>query len=62
MCLKFAKKNLKSENCIFAKNAQPINTRQPSKIVKEYKCKTGRYFKSSIPYLARLLNTDHMRR
>ena len=62
LCLKFAKKNLKSENCMFVKNTQSIITRQPTKIVKEYKCRTGRYYKSSIPYLARLLNTDQLRR
>ena len=62
LCLKFAKKNLKSENCMFTKNTLLVNTRQPTKIVKEYRCRTGRYYKSSIPYLARLLNTNHSTR
>ena len=35
LCLKFAKKNLKSENCMFLKNNQMFNTRQPTRIVKE---------------------------
>ena len=62
LCLKFAKKNLKSENSMFTKNTLLVNTRQPTKIVKEYRCRTGRYYKSSIPYLARLLNTNHSTR
>ena len=62
LCLKFAKKNLNSENCMFEKNNQMFNTRQPTRIVKEYRCRTGRYYKSSIPYLARLLNYENLKR
>ena len=62
LCLKFAKKHLNSENCMFEKNNQMFNTRQPTRIVKEYRCRTGRYYKSSIPYLARLLNYENLKR
>ena len=58
LCLKFAKKNYKSENCMFTKVGTTVNTRQRTKLVKEYKCRTGRYQKSSLPYLAKLLNSN----
>ena len=56
LCYKFASKNLKSENSFFTKIESNIETRQKSNQVKEFKCNFGRYFKSSLPYLARLLN------
>ena len=56
LCLKFARKNLKSEQCMFTKVGSNLNTRQRTKLVREYKCKTSRYQKSSLPYLAKLLN------
>ena len=59
LCLKFAQKNLKSEHCLFEKVHNNVKTRQGSKLVKEYKCRTSRYNKSSIPYLARLLNRNN---
>ena len=31
------------------------NTRRPAKLVREIKCRTKRYEKSSLPYLAKLL-------
>ena len=52
LCLKFASKNLKSENSLFIKN-----TRQKAKLVKEFKCSTKRFQRSSLPYLTKLLNT-----
>ena len=58
LCLKFAKKNYKSENYMFTKVGTTVNTRQRTKLVKEYKCRTGRYQKSSLPYLAKLLNSN----
>ena len=57
LCRKFAKKNFKSENCMFTKSVKTVNTRQKGNLVKEYKCRTKRYQKSSLPYLAKLLNT-----
>ena len=58
LCLKFARKNLKSENCMFTKIGANVNTRQRTKLVKEYKCRTGRFQRSSMPYLAKLLNSN----
>ena len=57
LCLKFARKNYKSENSMFTKVGTKVNTRQRTRLVKEYKCRTGRYQKSSLPYLAKLLNS-----
>ena len=59
LCLKFARKNLKSDNCLFKKVVKNVNTRQSSKLVQDYKCRTSKYRKSSIPYLARLLNSSN---
>ena len=56
LCLKFAKNNLKSDNNLFTKLAHNVNTRNTHNIVKEPFCITTRYKKSSIPYLARILN------
>ena len=57
LCIKFATKNLKGENSFFTKIATNVQTRQ-SDLVNEFKCNFGRFFKSSLPYLARLLNTN----
>ena len=57
LCLKFASKNLKSENSLFISNTSVRNTRQKAKLVQEIKCRTKRFEKSSIPYLSKLLNT-----
>ena len=57
LCLKFASKNLKSENSLFIKNTFCKNTRQKAKLVKEFKCRTKRFQRSSLPYLTKLLNT-----
>ena len=56
LCSKFATKNLKSENCFFSKACQTVNTRQKPDIVREFRCHTTRYQKSSLPFLAKLLN------
>ena len=61
ICLKFARKNLKSENCLFKKFTKNLNTRQSAKLVCEYKCRTSRYRKSSLPYLAKLLNDKNQK-
>ena len=58
LCFKFSSKNLKSENNFFTKLGQGVNTRQKSALVKEYKCHTARFQKSSLPYLAKLLNKN----
>ena len=56
LCRNFAQKNLKSENSMFHKVTQNIATRQKKKIVSDFKCNTTRFYRSSLPYLARILN------
>ena len=56
LCRKFAHKNFKSEHSLFQKVSKKNNTRQVSKLVKEYKCNTKRFYNSSLPYLSRLLD------
>ena len=58
LCLKFAKKDVKKESTLFSKVSKPINTRRKPKLVHEYKCRTSRFRKSSLPYLSRLLNSQ----
>ena len=58
LCLNFARKNLKSPNSFFTKIEPKINTRGRKSVVKEYKCRTDRFQKSSLPYLAKLLNQN----
>ena len=57
ICKKFATKNIRSEFSLFEKQAQHPNTRSKPRIVKEFRCNTARYSKSSLPYLSKLLNT-----
>ena len=58
LCYRFARKNLKSDHSYFSEIATDIRTRnRPGIRVKEVKCNFSRFSKSSIPYLARLLNT-----
>ena len=59
LCYRFASKNLKSDHSYFTKLVKNVNTRNKigAITVKEIKCNFDRYRKSSIPYLANLLNT-----
>ena len=57
LCRKFALKNLKSEHSLFTPCSQTINTRSNKK-VQEYTCNTKRFSKSSLSYLAKLINTS----
>ena len=59
LCTKFATKNLRNENSFFTKVGTNVQTRQISNLVNEFKCNFGRFFKSSLPYLARLLNSNN---
>ena len=61
LCYKFASKNLKSENNMFMKVGPHAKTRH-SGLVREYKCNFGRFKKSSLPYLARLINQNNRKR
>ena len=58
LCHKYAVKNLKSDHSFFTKVATNLRTRQKSNIVREYKCNFNRFNRSSIPYLAKLLNSN----
>ena len=59
LCTRFASKNLKGENSMFTRVGSHVNTRHKSDIVNEYNCNFGRFKKSSLPYLARLLNENN---
>ena len=60
ICLKFAKTEYKKEKSLFHKFNVNKNTRYSKKaLVEEYNCNTDRFFKSSLPYLARLLNSSN---
>ena len=61
LCLKFAKKNYKSDKCMFMRISNSVQTRSKN-IVKDYKCRTDRFQKSSLPYLSRLLNTENKKK
>ena len=57
LCLTFATRNLKSENSFFDQVQKKVNTRSANNRVKNFKCRTNRYEKSSLPYMAKLLNS-----
>ena len=57
LCLNFAKRDFKKDETIFTRICFQPNTRAKPKQVKEFRCRTSRYKKSSVPYLSRLLNT-----
>ena len=57
LCLKFASKDAKKPTSLFTKCETTMNLRS-NNVVIEPKCNTSRFKKSSIPYLARLLNAD----
>ena len=58
LCLKFAKKDLKREQTLFTRDFKTNHTRSNSKLVKEIRCRTNRYAKSSMPFLSKLLNSQ----
>ena len=59
LCLSFARKNLKSSDPLFTSARHNVNIRSKSAyLVKEFKCNTARFEKSSLPYLAKLLNAN----
>ena len=61
LCLKFSMNNLKSEKCLFEKIDRNVSTRQQD-LVKEYKTNTTRYHKSSLPFLARMINLENKKK
>ena len=58
ICLRFAKKNVESENSLFSKPTTLPSLRRRSKVVQEYKCHKARFQRSSLPFLASLLNAN----
>ena len=59
LCLTFATKNIKSSNSFFTRLNPTVTTRQKSDIVQEYSCNFARFQKSSLPYMAKLLNENN---
>ena len=57
ICHHFAKKNLESNHCMFTKVDLHPGLRKRSRIVQEYKCNKRKFQRSSLPYLASLLNS-----
>ena len=57
ICLKFALKDLKNENSLFTPYNQHPALRQRKTLVQEYKSHTKRFQKSSLPFLAGLVNS-----
>ena len=56
LCINFAKRDLKREDTLFSRTGAQPKTRSKPKLVNEYRCRTSRYQKSSMPYLSSLLN------
>lgn len=59
LCLKFGRKNLKSENSMFTPIKTNMQTRSRGDLVQEFRCNTQRFQKSSLPYLAKLINANN---
>ena len=58
LCLRFARKNMKSNNSFFVPFVPHPGLRERSKLVQEYKCNTARFRRSSLPFLSSLLNSQ----
>ena len=58
LCLKFARKDVKSEKTLFNVVKNPPNTRIRKNIVHEFNFNNFRFRDSSLPYLSRLLNQN----
>ena len=56
ICRKFAFKNIESENSMFDVIGHDTRLRKRSIRVKEYKCYNSQYQKSSLPFLAKMVN------
>ena len=57
ICYKFTTKNIKGENNLFTLTNSNHNLRKRRNLVQEYKCRTARFQRSSLPFLAKLANT-----
>ena len=58
ICLKFAKKNFASEHCLFTFPTPDPRLRPRNIKVNEFRCNTAQFERSSLPYLASLLNSE----
>ena len=58
ICLKFTKKNVDSENCLFTFPTPDPRLRPRNLKVNEFRCNTARFERSSLPYLASLINSQ----
>ena len=58
ICLKFITKNINSQTPLLSKTQKCYNTRDKSKVVNEYQCRTSAFFNSPLPFLARLFNAS----
>ena len=56
LCKTFAITNFKSEHSLFEIQAKVVNTRSTKNNIKQYRCNTTRFQKSSLPFLSRMLN------
>ena len=57
ICYRFAKKNLNSERNLFLKSSERPGLRRRTNVVREYKCNKARFQRSSLPFLASMLNS-----
>ena len=59
LCMNFAKRELKKDQNLFSKTSKNHNTRSTQKLVQEFRCRTSRFQKSSLPFLSKLLNKQY---
>ena len=58
ICRKFIQKNMASPYPLLQEKFKAYNTRDQSKKVKEFQCRTKAFFTSSLPFLARIHNRN----
>ena len=58
ICLKFAKKNIKGEHSFFTFPVQNERLRPRKILVNQFRCNTAQFERSSLPFLASLLNAE----
>ena len=60
LCINFAKKDIKKADSLFDKieNRGKNRSKKKSLKVREYRCNSTRFWKSSLPYLSRLINNS----
>ena len=59
LSLNYGLKNFKSKHSFFTKEETRMDTRSEKKLVKEFNCRTSRFERSSLPYIASLINEHH---